>query len=75
MPRVELPAELRPPAGWNILQKRAHDAKDPEELSLIITEMNKLLDAHLQYRAQGAPRQRPRESKRAGPVATKEVQS
>jgi hypothetical protein len=74
MAREDLPPEIRPPAGWDALQKRAHNAKDPEELSLIISEMNKLLDAHMQYRAQTAGERSP-ESQERSPVAPKEIQS
>lgn len=34
------------PPGWIKLQERAKCAKDPDELSLIIDEMNELLDEY-----------------------------
>ena len=44
---------LNPPPGWVELQNRAHRAKDAEEFSAIIDEMNRLLSAHEKAAGEG----------------------
>jgi len=57
---------FNPPPGWNALQEKAREAKDPQELSDLIAEMNRMLSEYERTAGDGDfDSRRPRKQKTA----------